>query len=222
MSRCIKKWISFVFIVTCILYCTVYSSANSTNPTDLSESELRTYTNENNTWLICCQQGSRSSKYTSCDATDKYYYFSYNAHDCVDVYDTNGLFLYSILLPQNQNGAIGIRCVDDQVFIRTKNKVLYIFEGTEEITRMDYDMACEMGYDYRWFFTYEPQIKVDTQWISRLDSNGNVIEQITTPAIVRQTIPLSLSGWQILIKPSIIVLIILAFAYLIAFRNKKI
>lgn len=214
-------WFSLTMLVAYLACCSVHISADSSDTKRKTEKELRAYVNENNTWAICYQQGVRTSDYIQCDATSEYLYFTYMEHNCVDVYDMNGEFLYSFLFPDRQNGVIYIRCEDDHVYISTKSKILYIFKGTEELDHMDHDEASEKGYNFNWFYKHKPYITVDNQWISCSDTDGVVFKQIPTPYMVKRTIPTSIYGWEIIVKPCIAVLLFLALAYCIAFCKKQ-
>lgn len=163
--------------------------ANASEENTLSEKEARAYANEKNTWVICYQQGNRTSNFFQYDATDANLYFSYSKHNCVDVYDRSGVFLYSIIFPERQNGGINVRCEDNRAYICSKDNVLYIFSGTGEEEQMDYDTAAEKGYDFFWFYNNKPQITVDGRWICWLDGTGSVIDRIPTPPTIKNTIP---------------------------------
>lgn len=182
-------------------------SAFTSPPDSLSENELRKYANENNTWVICYQQGSRNSDFYQFDATDTHLYFSYSEYSCVDVYDIQGTFLYSIIFPDRQNGSVNVRCEDNQAYICSKFDTLYIFEDIEEVERMDCDTAREKGFDFFWFYDNKPIITVDRNWISWYDESGEITKQIATPSAIRKTIPHS--NPQIVILPIIVLAVVL-------------
>lgn len=165
-------------------------AVNAVESDGLSEKEARAYANEHNTWVLCYQQGSRTSNFNQYDATDDRLYFSYSKHDCVDVYNMQGVFLYSIIFPERQNGSVSVRCEDDWVYISTKDNILYIFSGAEEVEHMDYDAAADKGYDFFWFYENEPHITVDGKGISWFGEAGDVVREIPTPSVIRETIPL--------------------------------
>ena len=144
---------------------------------------------ENESWHISMQQGSRKHDYYDCDATGEYLYFSYTEYSCVDVYNLDGVFQYSIILPDRQNGGVRVRCLENRVYISAKNNIIYVFEDREEIQRIDYRTAYEMGYLSLWFSENPSKIRVDQEHISWLDGNGAVIHQIETPDIIAKTIP---------------------------------
>lgn len=182
-------FLSFVIVLTCLMVSFVGVSADSCDLADKSEKELRKYANENNTWVVCYQQGKRTSSFFQYDATTECIYFSYSKHSCVDVYDMNGSFLYSFIFPDKQNGGICVRCEGNQVYISTKDNDLYIFEGIEEIDRMDYDKATEKGFDFYWFYDNNSHITVDNTWIRWHDNSGEVVKEAKTPTVIKQTIP---------------------------------
>lgn len=169
---------------------TIHPSASASEWKGLSEKEARAYANKNNTWVICYQQGIRTRTFYQFDATDSYLYFSYSKNGCVDVYDTQGVFLYSIIFPERQNGAVCVRCENNLAYIFSKDHILYIFSGAEEVEHMDDSTASERGYDFFWFSDNEPNITVDSESICFLDETGSVIKRIPTPTIIRNTTPL--------------------------------
>ena len=187
MRKCILLFFSIMLMG--IMCCPQRVPGNASERNELSEKEAQAYANENNTWVICYEQGTRTSDFYQYDATKDYLYFSYSKHGCVDVYDTEGIFLYSIIFPGRQNGGISVRCENNQVYICTKDNILYIFSGAREIEHMDYDTAVEKGYDFFWFYDNEPHIKVDGRWTCWLDETGDVIKHISTPPVIKNTIP---------------------------------
>lgn len=186
-KRCVLLLPAIILMM--FLYCILAVSANASEGNVPSEKETRAYANEHNTWVLCYQQGCRTGSFYQYDATDDCLYFSYSKYACVDVYDTQGVFLYSIIFPERQNGSVSVRCEDNRVYISTKDNILYVFAGTEEVEHIDYDTAAKKGYDFFWFYHNEPHITVDGSWISWLDETGNVIKQIPTPAAIKNTIP---------------------------------
>ena len=179
----------FSIIIMWIMCSTLCFATHISPKSGLSEKEAQTFANENNTWVICYQQGSRTSNFYQYDATDSYLYFSYSKHNCVDVYDMEGVFLYSIVFPERKNGGISVRCENSQVYICTKDNILYVFSGTEEVVHMNYDTAAEKGYNFFWFYDNEPHISVDGKWIRWIDETGDVIKNIPTPQIIMKTTP---------------------------------
>jgi hypothetical protein len=190
----------------------IHVSANVSERKGLSEKEAHAYANEKNTWVICYQQGIRTSNFYQYDATDSCLYFSYFKPGCVDVYDTQGVFLYSIIFPERQNGGVLIRCENNLTYIRTKDNILYVFSGTEEVQHMYYDTAKEKGYDSFWFRDNTPHVTVDSKWICWLDETGSVNKQIPTPSVIRETVPLP-SGAEIALPIIAVLVILLSFFF---------
>lgn len=182
-------WLSAAIVLTSITFSTMRLSVKASDMKDQSEKELRVYANENNTWVLCYQQGKRTGDFFQFDATAECLYFSYFEHSCVDVYDINGIFLYSFIFPDRQNGGVCVRCEDNNTYISTKDNILYIFNGIEEIDCMDYDEAAKKGFDFFWFYNNEPHITVDNNYICWLNANGEIENKIDTPTVIRETIP---------------------------------
>ena len=144
---------------------------------------------ESESWYISEQRGVRRFDFYDCDATGEYLYFSYTEYSCVDVYNLDGVFQYSIILPDRQNGGVRVRCLENRVYISAKNNIIYVFEDREEIQRIEYRTAYENGYLSLWFSENPSKIRVDQEHISWLDGNGAVIRQIETPDMIAKTIP---------------------------------
>ena len=184
-----KKFFTIAFISMVLLWVMHSIGCVSANATEMSEKELRAYASENNTWVVCYQQGVRTSNFDQYDATDQYLYISYSKHNCVDIYDMRGVFLYSFLFPERQNGSVSVRCENNQVYIRTKDDDIYIFDGVEEVEHMDYDTAQKKGYDFFWFYDNNPRVTIDGKEISWLSESGDAINQIPTPSVIKETMP---------------------------------
>lgn len=185
----ISLFIFFTIVIICLLLGTVPATANSSEFNDKSEEELRQVAKENNMWVVCYRQGKRTTRFFQYDATSEYMYFSYSKESCVDVYDLHGKFLYSFIFPDRQNGGVCVRCEEDQVYISTKDNILYIFKGIEEVDRMDYDEAVTNGYDFFWFYNNDPKITVNDDLIRWHDNSGDVVKEINTPNVIKQTLP---------------------------------
>ena len=184
-----------------------------------TEQDARKQANAKNTWAISEQQGIRKSSFYQYDTTGRYIYFSYSKENCVDVYDTEGTFLYCIVLPDRQNGSVGVRCSNDEVYISTKDDTVYIFQGEIEVGQLSSEEAAEKGYDFFWFYENTPHIKVDSDQISLFDHNGEMIRQIHTPRVVAQSIPKSGNIPILLILVAILILIATAF-YVCISKNR--
>lgn len=154
-----------------------------------TEREARKQANENHAWVLSEFQGTRNGPFYQYDSTSQYLYFSYSDDNCVDVYDTEGTFLYCIILPDQQNGSVGVRCNKEEVYISSKDNTVYILQGKTEVAQLSSDDAVEKGFDFFWFYENTPRIKVDFHHILTFDGDGNIIKQIETPRMVAQTIP---------------------------------
>lgn len=185
----ISLFLSSIIVIIFLLLGTVPVIANSSGLNDKSEEELRQFANENNIWVVCYRQGKRTTRFFQCDATSEYMYFSYSKESCVDVYDLYGKYLYSFIFPDRQDGGVCVRCEENQVYISTKDNVLYVFKGIEEVDRMDYDEAVVNGYDFFWFYNNNPKITVNDDLIRWHSNSGEVVKEISTPDVIKQTIP---------------------------------
>lgn len=165
-----------------IAICVAWKSSEEYAKYDkIAEETLKNQANEENTWIISRQNAVRKGKYTQIDATDSYLYISYSKSSCVDVFNHNGDFQYAILLPDCQNGTVQIRCLDNYLFVSDKNNVVYIFDGNEEIERMNYDQAKIKGYDFFWFEEKKSVQKVDESFYYEMDDTGNAVKKVLLP-----------------------------------------
>lgn len=213
----------FLICVTVILgfVCiTAYASDSMPDLSEMTESELRRYANQNNICVVFYQQSKRETAYTQCDATQEYFYFAYTKYNCVDVYGAEGEFLYSFLLPDSQNGGISVRCHNDVVYICDKRHGVHVFKGLDEIACLPRELAEQKGYDSHWFHKHEPCIVVNGEWITQYDSNGTVIRQVPTPFYVKQTIPLSVEHTKILFVLGAAAILLLLLKYYFTFRKE--
>ena len=204
--------LSFIIVLTSLVFGAVSVSANSSKMMDKSEEELCQYANENNTWVVSYQQGKRPTSFFQYDATSEYLYFSYSIPSCVDVYDLHGTFLYSFIFPDSPNGGVCVRCEEDQVYISTKNHVLYIFNGIDEVACMDYEEATANGYDFFWFYENNPIITVNNDRIRWHGNNGVVVKEINTPKVIKQTIPAN--GIESIIKFVVLFFVVVLVAFI--------
>ncbi|MBQ7098619.1 MAG: hypothetical protein IJO05_02730 [Oscillospiraceae bacterium] len=145
---------------------------------------------QNHELEITHKQGIRDSNWYQFDATQKYIYFSYSLYNCVDVYDLDGNFCFTIILPASiNNGCVSIRCDGEKVYISSKDNTLYIWDEEDAFEILDSGTAIEKGYDFYWFYNNSPRIIVDKQYISFLDNNSGISKQIGTPKIISDTMP---------------------------------
>lgn len=219
-KRCVLLILVLAFLCSA---CTVVNQAEDRPVlSEATERELRSYANEYNTWVLCYKQGTRTSNYTRCDATNQNLYFSYTVHNCVDVYDMEGTFLYSILFPYRQNGVIYVRCDDTQAYIRDKFGSVYIFEGNKIVKTMNKETADLQGINSYWFYDHVSGITVDRQWIT-IREGSQTTHQIRTPAKVSRSTPapVSAENLQGLVVLSAAAFVFLVIAYCVAFRKRK-
>lgn len=92
-------------------------------------------------WSITGVRGERNSKVTMIEGTDEQIYVTYEKESCIDAYDLNGEFLYTIQLPDARNGLVAIDCRDDMLIAESKDSVVYLFRGTELVECMDHEKA---------------------------------------------------------------------------------
>lgn len=183
------------------------------------EQDARKYANENNTWAISEHQGIRNSPFYKLDTDGEYLFFSYSNENCVDAYDNQGTFAYCIVLPDRQNGAVAVRCNNEQVYISAKDDTVYVLQGKTEVDRLSSVEAAEKGFDFYWFYEDTPYIKVDSNQITVFDHDNKMIRQIQTPSVVAQSIPKSRDMHLLLMLAGTLILLATAF-YVYLSKNR--
>ena len=94
-------------------------------------------------WSITGVRGQRNSKVTMIEGTDELIYVTYEKESCIDAYNLNGEYQYTIQLPDARNGLVSIDCRDDILIASSKDNVVYLFRGTELLECMDHEEARE-------------------------------------------------------------------------------
>ena len=94
-------------------------------------------------WSITGVRGQRNSKVTMIEGTDELIYVTYEKESCIDAYNLNGEYQYTIQLPDARNGLVSIDCRDDILIASSKDNVIYLFRGTELLECMDHEEARE-------------------------------------------------------------------------------
>ena len=136
----------------------------------------------------CCfvsdQQGIRDRQYSYHAINNTYVFFSYSKGSLVDAYDHKGIYQFTIILPDSQNGVVSIRCDGNLLYVSSKQDVVYVFEGKEQVDYFTDDEAELVGYDWRWFDN-QPGLEKDKDYIYLRDENGNIVLKAKIPGIVR-------------------------------------
>lgn len=133
-------------------------------------------------WAISKIQGSRSSFYDPCDATDEYIYFAYTDDSCVDVYSISGEFQHSIYFPDSQNGGILLLCDNEKAYITDKNGNMYVFVGEDCVEKID-----DPTFGIQERDPAETGLRISRKEIRRYAEDGTLLFQIPTPPMVRAT-----------------------------------
>ena len=199
-----------VYVINCILS----NPAAAFDAVDKKDHSLRGSATQCNTWEISYQLGQRIANYYQCDASDDYIYFSYSKYSCVDVYNMDGVFLYSYIFPDMQNGSMNVRCEDNYIYIGAKDNSVHIFDGVEEVAHLSRDEAIENGYDFSWFREENSRMKVNSEWICVLNYDGTEEIRIPTPSVIQKNIPPTnamINTIPIVILMGIMLLLVLAF-----------
>lgn len=141
--------------------------------------------------LISNQQGWRQTTYNQCACSQNYIYFSYTKDSCVDAYNYQGEYQFTILLPDYPNGGVGVCCFDDKLYIQEKNGDVRVFDKQSEVEFMTRIEAKEKGFGSNWFREQDKakRMQVTKESIYIFDASNAIDTQIPTPQIVAEYIP---------------------------------
>lgn len=148
------------------------------------ERQLQRKAREENICIINDLQGIRDRQYSYHAIGNEYVFFSYSVGSFVDAYDHNGIYQFTIIVPDSQNGTVSIRCDGDLLYISSKQDLIYIFDGTEQVDCLTDEESELAGYDWRWF-NDQPGLEKDKNYIYLKDENGNIVLQATIPNAVK-------------------------------------
>lgn len=180
----------FLVIAIVVVGCSfvIYKQHIRTGKLSLAEQKkLVASATTENIWVLSEVQGSRSACFYSYDATDEYVYFTYPEDFCVDVYNTEGVFQYTLYLPYARNGAVSVRCEDAKTYIKDHNSTIFVFEGKEYTGKI-------CGADVEQHLPYhnlsETGIRINKEQIQRFSDDGTLLFQFATPDMIKATMPL--------------------------------
>ena len=116
------------------------------------------------------------------DATEQYIFFSYSEKlSVVDAYDQSGQYAFSIHVEEKNNGVVYIRCVDNLLYILSKNDNVFVFDGDTLVRYYPAKDADALGYDFYWFYEASSNVVLRGFRLMRLDAEGNIGGQVTVP-----------------------------------------
>lgn len=87
----------------------------------------------------------REKVYQMAAEAGKLYVF-FNASELLNVYTTQGEFLYGIQFPNGQNGVSALECRENLAYIHARGSGIYIFEGTK-LLRFELQSIYNPGHD---------------------------------------------------------------------------
>lgn len=188
-----KLLLAFVplFLFILILSCSfAFFKSNDLNMlrNNSEEAHLMQQSNETSNYVIGEHQGIRTQHYFDYAVSDDSIYFTYNKSSIIDIYDYKGLFQYSILLPNKNDGTLTVRYENDFLYVRAKDKTVYVFDGENCIEFLSPQEAEAAGYTYDWFCV-QPNTKIEKAYIYWLDDHGTQIAKISTPSVVQSNWP---------------------------------
>ena len=122
---------------------------------------------------------------SSYDITDTHIYFLYTERaSCVDVFDHNGSFQFSLHFSGRENGSMFIRCHDGYLYVSTKYGNVFVFDGEQQIARFSEADAKLNGFDVHWFTNRDNTTKFGWGTMRVYNSDGNLTSTIKLPVAV--------------------------------------
>lgn len=134
--------------------------------------------------VISTTYGPRGNS-SSYDTTDTHIYFLYTERaSCVDVFDHNGNFQFSLHFSSRENGSMFIRCHDGYLYVSTKYGNVFVFDGEQQIACFSEADAKLKGFDVHWFTSRDNTTKLGWGTMSVYHSDGNLTSTIKVPIAV--------------------------------------
>ncbi len=138
-----------------------------------------------NGYVISNKQIKQKGSMCDFDATTDYVYFAYSEkNSIVDVFDSQGNFLYSILFENQEKGGLLIRCEDEMLYVRLKNDDVMVFNGDRLTQSFGKEESEKAGMDYHWFNEKPVSIRLKGIRFYRMDALGHTQHQIAVPGYV--------------------------------------
>lgn len=214
IQNALQILIVFLALIPLLVHVYIQSRPLSENFDYQKESQLRQELSEKGTWVISDQQGARGPvEFT--DATGEYLFLGYShISTCVDVYDRNGEFQYSILFDDIQKGRFRMRCEGSRLYILTRKGQLFVFNGSTEVLHQTADEAAHYGYTKDWFQERNYRITIDDGVIEGVSSTSEDSFELLLPEGVRVNIK------QTPISQLMILLLLVVWYLTRTFRNK--
>jgi hypothetical protein len=155
------------------------------------EQKAREYVQHAQTIKIIDQKGKRNENYYQVVIHDQTVYFSYIKSSCVDAYDFEGNFLFSIIVPDFPKGVIYLCSYEKDLFIFSKSGDLFIVGTGGEVNIFSRENSAEKGYtsDWRLEQNQKQVIEVGKEYIILKDPEGTILAEIQTPTTIADNLP---------------------------------
>ena len=220
------------YIILMIIWFVLHFGKQHEREADLSLSDQKQMirqATQQNVWVRSDVQGSRSDHFVWYDATDDFIYFTYSKDSCIDVYDLEGIFQYTLYLPDSPNGAPMVYCQDGKTYIECKDSTVFIFEGSKFVKRLTNREEKEQYGYYEITQFLDPSltgIKITKEYIKRYTEDGTLIFEFHTPDMVRATINRSLlkrmsPKWILITFGSLLAMFIIFLCYKVKLINRN-
>lgn len=155
----------------------------------IAEEVIKDQVREKKSYAVTDNQGIRNAQCGYIVILKDRMYVSYTKHSCVDVYSLDGLFVYSIHLPDSANGGITMCSENEKLYIFGKDGTLYVLEGEKKINVLARDEATAQGYTSQWCRkNINEVIHITKTQITLHDGQKELT--IKTPEVVADTMPL--------------------------------
>ena len=173
--------IFFVFLaVVCVHICVNFFTVSTNEMNQINDDTVNS-----DAYHLYYNTQHQNVAITDYDIADQYVFFSYSeGRSVVEAFDLNGNYLFSISFADRQKGTILVQGEGKQIFIRTKNDGVFIFDGDQLVEILDEQTAKHRGYDYEWFSTKQNRLKFTGMRLHVLDEAGNKKQHIPVPGYI--------------------------------------
>ena len=174
--------IAFVVFAILILICVFLSRSTVPQGSNLNADSTDASTSS---YTVSYEQATHRGTISDFDATKEYVYFAYSEKcSVVDVFDHQGLFLYSLLFENRAKGILLIQCKNDQLYIQLKNDEIMVFSGDCLLESYSKQAAKDAGIDDRWFHKAPEKIALKGLTFYRIDTIQDVEYPIPVPGYI--------------------------------------
>lgn len=190
MKKLFAVILLFIFILVCLTD-SVVSAIKTPRYNIEQEQKAREHVQLTQMLVMISQKGKRNEKHYQVVINDQIVYFSYLKSSCVDAYDFEGNFLFSIIVPDYSKGVINLCCYEKELFVFSKSGDLFVVGTKGQINKFSREVSAEKGYTSGWCREQNQKqiIEIGKEYILLKDVEGVILERIKTPSTIANNLP---------------------------------